>query len=58
MDEGLFCLHYSASNEYFYKHFHNVKNRKISGAGGEKDIYNFALKEYEAAKSKPFPIFL
>ncbi len=31
----------------FNKHFHNMKNRKISGIGGEEDIYNIARKEYE-----------
>jgi len=39
----------------FNKHFCDVKNRKISGIGGEEDIYNIALKEYEEAEGKPFP---
>ncbi len=39
----------------FGKKFCNVKNRKISGVGGEKDIYDIALKEYEEAKGKTFP---
>ncbi len=39
----------------FNKLFHNVKNRKISGVGGEEDIYNIARMEYEEAEGKSFP---
>ncbi len=39
------------------KHFHNLKNRKISGIAGEEDIYNIAWKEYEEVEGKPFPFY-
>ncbi len=36
----------------------NMKNMKISGIEGEEDIYDIALKGYEAPKGKSFPFQL
>ncbi len=54
MKDCFFCTIQPAMN-VLNKHFCNVKNRKISGIGGEEDIYNIVLKEYVAAEDKSFP---
>ncbi len=46
MRDHFVCTIQRAMN-VFNKHFPNLKNRKISGIGGEEDIYNIARKEYE-----------
>ena len=39
----------------FNRYFRSVKNRKISGVGGNDEIYEIAKAEYEKAEGKPFP---
>ncbi len=39
----------------FNRYFKNVKNRKISSIGSDDELYDIAVKEYEAGKEKSFP---